>query len=159
MSHTAGQKAGGTTAGQRGRCGNGEGNIRSRSNGDWEGRVTLDDGKRCSVYGNTRQEVAKELTTALRTRDSGQSFALNERQTVAAYLSSWLETIKPTVEPSTWVRYEVDVRRHLIPALGRTKLAKLTPQQVQVLFAEKLNAGPSQYRAQCGTCARYCDGH
>lgn len=128
-------------AGQKGRRGNGEGSIRQRANGDWEARITLDDGKRHSVYGKTRAEVAKKLLAALRTRDSGQLFALDERQTIATYLTSWLQTIKPTVEPSTWERYELDVRRHLIPVLGKSKLAKLTPQQVQVLFAEKLNAG------------------
>jgi hypothetical protein len=99
------------------------------------------DGTRVSLYGKTRQAAAKKLAAAIHDRDHGILIARDERQTVAMYLTAWLETVRPTVEASTWERYELDVRRHLIPALGKTRLGNLTPQQVQLLVAEKLNAG------------------
>src|SRR5258708_4011267 len=123
--------------------GNGEGTIRIRADGLWEARVTLDDSRRVSLYAKSRQEAAQRLAATIRDRDRGMLIARDARQMVATYLAAWLETIKPTVEASTYERYELDVRRHLIPTLGKTRLAMLTPQQVHLLLAEKLNSGLS----------------
>lgn len=122
------------------RRGAGEGNIRQRTNGLWEARLVLDDGTRRSFYAKTRQEAAKKLAAAIRDVDTGVPL-VSERQTVGQYLAGWLEAAKPTVELTTWERYESDVRLHLSPALGRVSLAKLTPQQVAQFLAAKLNAG------------------
>lgn len=53
------------------------------------------------------------------------------------------ESIKPYRAPKTYEQYEYLCRIHLIPALGRTQLEKLTPDQVQRLLAAKLSAGLS----------------
>ena len=46
--------------------GNGEGSIYfQESRQRWAAAVTLDGGKRKVIYGKTRQEVARKLTTAL----------------------------------------------------------------------------------------------
>ena len=60
------------------RRGNGEGGIRQRVIKDkatgaviderWEARLTLEGGQHKSLYGATRQEVARKLTAALRAR-------------------------------------------------------------------------------------------
>ena len=128
-------------AGRKGRKGNGEGNIRQRSDGRWEGRLALPNGRSKSLYGRTRAEVARRLAAAIRDRDHGMVVALDERQTVGQYLAAWLETIRPTVKPRTHQRYELAVRVHLIPALGGVRLARLSAQQVQGLYAAKLTAG------------------
>ena len=44
---------------------------------------------------------------------------------------------------STWVRHEINVRVHLIPALGRVRLGKLDPLQVQSFYRSKLDEGLS----------------
>ncbi len=133
------------------RRGNGEGTLRPRRRRDkqtgewkragWEARIMLADGRRKSIYGASRQEVAGRLAAAIRDRDKGMLIARDERQTLQQYLTSWLETVRPTVESSTYERYELDVQRHLVPALGKTRLAFVSPQQVQNLLAEKLNSG------------------
>jgi integrase len=69
--------------------GNNEGNIKRRSDGRWEARITTRDGARKSFYGSTRQEVARRLTEALRDQDQGLP-VVGERQTVEQYLSSTL---------------------------------------------------------------------
>jgi integrase len=126
----------------RGKRGNNEGSIYQRSDGRWVASISLGGGERKSFYGKTRAEVAHALTAALREKDRGVSLSeLDERQTVGQYLTSWLETARPTIEPSTFERYELDVRRHLIPALGRIRLTRLSPQHVQLLLAEELSAG------------------
>lgn len=62
---------------------------------------------------------------------------------VGAYLDRWLSAISGAVKERTWVRYEVDVRLHIKPLVGGTKLLKLTPLDVQELYRSKLDSGLS----------------
>lgn len=123
--------------------GNNEGSITRRPDGRWHARMSLDSGKRKHFYGKTRQEVAAQLTAALRERDQGLSLVLDERQTLAQYLDSWLATMRSAVRPRTWQRYEQYIRLHTTPFLGKVALSKLTAQQVQGLYANRLEAGCS----------------
>jgi integrase len=59
------------------------------------------------------------------------------------YLRSWLETMRPTVKESAWIRYEQLLRVHALPGIGRIPLARLTPQQVQHLYGDRLATGRS----------------
>ena len=126
-----------------GKRGNNEGTITRRADGRWQARVSLDAGKRKYFYGKTRQEVAAQLTAALRDRDQGLPLIVDERQTLAQYLGSWLATMRSTVRPRTWQRYEQYIRLHTTPLLGKIPLTKLTAQQVQSLYANRLGAGCS----------------
>ncbi len=67
----------------------------------------------------------------------------NERLTTAHFLCDWLQSARPSLRSSTYDRYEQIVRLHALPALGRIPLARLTPQHLQRLYAEKLAAGLS----------------
>src|SRR5258707_15513684 len=120
------------------RRGKGEGNIRLHHDGRWEARYTLPDGARRSFMGKTRTEVAKRLTEALRDLDRGITAPRDGRQTLGAYLDSWLVIKKPTVEPGYWRRLEESVRIYIKPSLGKVPLTKLTPQQIQRLYAQML---------------------
>jgi integrase len=126
------------------RRGHGEGSIHKRSDGRWAAVLDLgyQDGKRKRkyFYGETRREVAERLIAAQRDHQQGLP-ALGERQTLGQYLTGWLAATKPTIEPTTWERYESDVRLHLSPGLGRIRMAKLTPQQVAQFFTGKLERG------------------
>ncbi len=119
--------------------GNHEGSIRKRDDGRWEARYTAPDGKRKSLYGKTRQEVAKQLTAILRDQDMGV-FVVGERQTMEQFLQVWLETMRYQVRRSSWQRYRNYVR-HIVSVLGKVVLAKLTAQQVQMFYTRKLNEG------------------
>jgi integrase len=130
-------------AGKAGRRGNHEGNIRRRADGRWEARITLAGGRVKSFYGKTRQEVVQRLTRAQHERQQGLLIALDERQTVAQYLASWLATIEPTVKPRTWQRYEQAVRVHVEPALGTQRLVRLSAQHVQAFYVALLAEGLS----------------
>jgi integrase len=124
------------------RHGNGEGTIRQRPDGRWEARLHLPDGTRKSFYGATRQDVARRLAEGRRDRDKGLPI-VREKQAVATFLADWLEVVRPTVKPRTWIRYRQLVSKHANPALGTIKLMKLTPQQVQGMYANKLAEGLS----------------
>lgn len=116
-----------------GRRGNSEGSIRKRiREGEerWEARYVDAEGKRRSLYGKTRQEVARKLSEALRLREQGVMVS-TDRQTVGDYLTSWFNTTKKhEVRPSSHLRYGFDIRLHLVPGLGQHRLAKLTAQHI-----------------------------
>lgn len=124
----------------RGRRGNGDGSITQRKDGRWQGAVSLPGTggtRRKTVYGETREEVRQKLTKLQRDLDRGLPIA-QERQTVERYLTNWLATKKAMgdILPSSYQRYENDIRVHIVPALGRYTLAKVTasPYLVQDLY-------------------------
>jgi hypothetical protein len=53
--------------------------------------------------------------------------------TVASWLKAWLasEQQRGKIRPSTYRRYEMDIRNHLIPEIGHLKLSALTLDDVQ----------------------------
>lgn len=104
--------------------------------------MSLDGGKRKTYYGKTYEEVRRKLATLVRERDMGLP-VVGEKQTVAQYLTAWLQVAKPTIRPRSWRRYEELSRRHIVPTLGKTALARLTAQQVQQLYSAKLEEGLS----------------
>jgi integrase len=125
-----------------GRRGNNEGSLTKRPDGRWEARITLADGKRKSFYGKTRQEAAKRLAAAVRDQIVGLPI-VGEKQTLVQYLDHWLEVAKPTIKPRTYHLYEMFVRVHIVPSLGTTALARLSPQHIQAFYAGRLAAGLS----------------
>ncbi len=128
--------------------GNNEGSIRQRPDGSWEARVSLSGGKRKSLYGKTRAEVAKKLTEARRAADQGLPVATG-RNTVAGFLNRWLEEVaRPGVRPSTFAGYRNVVEHHLIPMIGKMPLDRLTPQDVQQLLNQHVAAGLSPRTVQ-----------
>jgi integrase len=122
--------------------GNREGTITHRADGRWEARITVDNGKRRCLYGKTRREVAQKLLHATKAREDGLPMP-GAHLTVGQYLENWLSAVKTQVRPRTWKRYEQYVRLHAIPGLGRTQLVKLTPEQLEALYAAKVKAGLS----------------
>ncbi len=122
--------------------GNNEGSITKRPTGLWEARITLADGKRKSFYGKTRQEAARKLTAALRDLDAGLP-VIGGKETVGQYLTNWLQATRATIRPTTWRRYEQFIRIHALPTLDTIPLVKLTAQQIQLLYAKKLEEGQS----------------
>ncbi len=129
------------------RRGNGEGSITELPDGRWQSRVDLGyvNGKRVrkAYFGKTRAEAARKLNAALAERERGIA-PPPERETVAKFLTRWLEeVVKPKVRPKTYASYESVCRVHLIPALGRHRLMKLEPSHIQSLMKAKQDQGLS----------------
>lgn len=125
--------------------GNGEGSVYHRkSDNKWVASVTLENGKRKVFYGNTQKEVLEKLTKARHEQQQSTLPTNTSRQTVEQFLKHWLEnTQEQSVRPRTYERYEEVVRLHIVPALGRHQLQKLTVQHVQAFYARKLKEGLS----------------
>jgi integrase len=131
--------------------GNGEGSICRRKNGGWMAQYavyTPEGRKRKTIYGKTRKEVAKKLAKALADREGGFIFDAGN-QTVSEYLERWLaDSVKGSVKPSTYESYKWLVRRHIIPTLGRVKLASLNAAHLQGFYSSKLEQGLSPRSVQ-----------
>ncbi len=127
---------------------NGEGSISKRKDGRWEGRYTIETPlgpKRRTVYGKTRGEVAKKLAAAPRE----ETVSVDPKLILKDYLGTWLrDSVKNSVRPTTYHRYEGVVRLHINPFVGDTKLLKLTPDRVQALYRNRLDAGCSPRTVQ-----------
>jgi integrase len=67
----------------------------------------------------------------------------DERQTVAQFLERWLEYKRGRLRPRAWQTYEQAVRLHLVPGLGKTTLARLSPAQLEAWFRTHQQNGAS----------------
>ena len=127
-----------------GRRGNREGSITKRKDGLYMARYTVEmtsgKKKRKTIYAKTRQEAAEKLTKAMADRDGGLVFE-DENMRVADYLDTWLKGLTGSVRQSTLDGYEIAVRVHIKPALGRLMLKKLTPAHVASFYQDKLTDG------------------
>ena len=124
------------------RRGNSEGSITQRADGRWMARLSLPDGTRKAVYGKTKAEAIKRLQAAQRTIAQGLPLG-NERETVAAWLKTWLTAAEGRTRPRTAQRYQQIVRLHLTPRLGHIRLTWLTPADVERAMREAAEAGQS----------------
>ena len=126
------------------RRGHGEGTIFKARDGRWVAMLDLGYStgrrRRKAFYGVTRKDVQERLAMAVNSRRQGLP-SVSERQTVADYLSTWLEATRASVRPRTWSRYEQYVRIHAIPEIGRLSIARLTPQDLQRLYSARLERG------------------
>jgi integrase len=132
------------------RRGNGEGSIYLRGDGRWVGSVTLGrdaKGKRIrrTIYGKTKTEAQAELSK-LQSQKAVGTLKKADRQTVAEYLTAWLESCaRPSIDAATFLNYETSANKHIIPAIGHLSVTKLTPQQIQAMYSMMEHNGSSGY--------------
>jgi integrase len=119
---------------------NGEGQVRHRPDGRWEGRYWTQDGQRRSVFGHTKDDAVRKLREAVIARDRG-TLAMPSRETIASYLQTWLAGAQPSLRPMTYQSYESIIRTQLEPRLGKLRLTQLRPQHVQRLLADLIADG------------------
>lgn len=128
-----------------------EGSVFQRKDGRWVAQVRLENGKMKQRYFKPEQE--KEARIALRKmlheKEQG-TLATGPNQTLKAYLEGWLEQQYKfsNILSSTYVSYRILMRKHIIPVLGHIRLQKLTHQQVETLYAKKLDEGLSARRVK-----------
>jgi integrase len=124
--------------------GNQEGSIHKRADGRWAGVLHLGyaNGKRQRkyYYGETRRDVQQRLTAALRDQQQGITPA-PERQTVGQFLRRYLETVVSGRAGNTQRNTRAIVTTHLVPAFGARPLVKLTPAEIQRLYADLQRRG------------------
>ena len=122
------------------RRGNGEGSIRKRADGRWEGRYTVGTdyatGKRIvkSIFGKSQSEVRDRLRKAIE-ENRGPAINFNGDYTVGEWMWLWFETYsKPNIRPSTVKNYSNYIRNHIEPGIGYIKLKQLTALHIQQFY-------------------------
>ena len=126
---------------------NGEGNIRKRKDGRWEGRYTAGHnpatGKAIykNVLGKTQAEVKEKLKKAIE-ETKGLNIAKAESYTVGQWMDVWYEYYaKIKVRPSSHKTYEGYIKNHIKPSVGNIPLTKLTTLDLQRLYQKLLTEG------------------
>ena len=126
---------------------NGEGSIRKRKDGRWEGRYTAGHdpatGKQIfkNVLGKTQAEVKEKLKKAL--VEAGQiDFTKSGKYTVGTWMDEWFENVaKIKVRPSSHQTYRGYIDNHIKPNIGNIPLEKLTTMDLQKLYRTLLTKG------------------
>lgn len=104
--------------------------------------------KRVYVYGRTYEEareklIAEQAKVMAGIPVSAQSWKLG------AYLDYWLENVvMPTRRPATVALYEINIRVHLKPGLGKHQLRRLSVATVQTFLNDKIKSGQSVRNVQ-----------
>jgi integrase len=122
----------------RGRRGNNEGMIRLRKDGRWEARVSVPGEKRKCFYGHRREDVARQVSVALRDLQKGIGPIRDERLTVSRFLQDWIARLD--VRTNSYFYDEQMVRLHIVPRLGRIPLARLSPAHVRKCLDDLLES-------------------
>lgn len=125
----------------------GDGSIYQRSNGRFIGEYTDINGKRRYISGKNKSEVKAKLKEALKNKDGGVSYDAG-RLTFGDYLDQWLDSVKDSLRPGAFRRYEEAVRIHIKPTLGNVKLSRLNSLQLQKLYRTKTHEGLSPRTVQ-----------
>ncbi|MBD5170101.1 MAG: site-specific integrase [Oscillibacter sp.] len=126
---------------------NGEGSIRKRSDGRWEGRYTAgrnpETGKPIykNVLGKTQAEVKAKLKAAI--EDSANLDVLKaEQYTTGQWMDVWFENCaKIKVRPSSHQTYRGYIDNHIKPNIGDIPLNKLSSLHLQKLYKKLLAGG------------------
>ena len=124
-----------------GKRANGEGSVyRRKSDGRWVGSLSLPDGTRKVFYAKKQSEVIAKLDEAANDLRRGM-LTIGSNTTLQEYLENWLENVhKPIIRLSTYLNYCKLLKNYLVPGLGKVKIHKLTPQQVQVFYSQEVSS-------------------
>ena len=126
---------------------NGEGNIRKRKDGRWEGRYTVghdpETGKAIikNVLGKTQAEVKEKLKKAIE-ENVGIDYGRAKTYTVRTWLEVWMENYaKVKLRPSTFKTLQGFLKNHIKPQIGSIPLADLTSLDLQRFYKHLLDGG------------------
>ena len=126
---------------------NGEGNIRKRKDGRWEGRYTAGrdpiTGKQIfkNVLGKTQAEVKEKLKKAL---EEAKKIDITRagKYTVASWMEEWFENVaKLKVRTSSHQTYRGYIDHHIAPNIGKIPLEKLSTMDLQKLYRKLMIKG------------------
>lgn len=116
---------------------NGEGTVRLRKDGRWEGRIVIgydENGlpKTKNVLAKTKGECIEKLKALKSTITPDTPIKLKADMPFGEWLDHWYETYcKPNARPATQRTYEGYIRLYLHPRLGSIPLNKVTTSDIQ----------------------------
>ena len=125
---------------------NGEGTVRLRKDGRWEGRVVIgydDKGKpkTKSVLAHTKSECVEKLER--QKEECGRTAEkLKPDMPFGEWIDFWYKYFSsPKLRPTTQATYENRIYGHIIPSVGKIPLSKLTQNDLQQFYAKLKRTG------------------
>ena len=117
----------------------GDGMVRKREDGRWEGRIVVGHKKNGTpIFQHAYAHTQKELTEKLHQNiERYQDVELTEdsRMTLGEWLDRWLTDYKEnTVRPGTLAGYRSCIENYIKPQLGSKQVSLVTSQDVQKLY-------------------------
>ena len=125
----------------------GDGSIRLRKDGRWEGRFVVGRDARGfpvtkNVLARTKAECAARLKELRERLETPAPEPTRPGITLGAWLDRWYQEYKKAnLRPNTQMSYERRIYQHIIPALGRIPLDKLTARDIQQFYANLKKSG------------------
>ena len=117
----------------------GEGLVRKRADGRWEGRIVVghkEDGSPIfrSVFARTQKEVMRKLHSQIETyRDVELTEESN--MTLGEWMDKWLgDYMALTIRESTMDSYQTMTKHYIKPYLGDEKIGSITTADIQQLY-------------------------
>ena len=115
---------------------NGEGTIwYAEKEGRYRAQYPDASGRRRTLTARTKREIEKKLRVALTKRDSNTLEEMTSiAGTVEELLTNFVKSLDGKLEPKTIERYSLDVKRYLIPEIGKLKLAQLNSDVIELAY-------------------------
>jgi len=117
--------------------------VAKRPNGKWRARYRGPDGRERARHFDRKIDAERWLNSVEHAKNRGEWIDPARAQvTVGAWCDRWLDT-QVQLKPTTRVRYEGLVARHVKPTWGRVPLAKVAPADVDAWLGALLRSGLS----------------
>lgn len=124
----------------------GDGLVRKRADGRWEGRIVVghkENGNPIyrSVFAEKQSDLMPRLNE-LKMQYAGVELTKESSITLGEWLKKWLDEYKkPILRPSTYSGYGKDIENHILPYLGAKKLTQLKTADLQKHYNRLLESG------------------
>ena len=133
----------------------GQGLLRKRKDGRWEGRIVID-------YDEKGLPITKTVTSKSKTECQAKMEKLkeslgktNNKINSKMLFGEWLDYCykvysKPFIKPKTQEDYENRIYNHIIPEIGEISIEDLTQSDLQKFYARLKTSGRKNHIEKCG---------
>ena len=134
----------------------GDGTVRQRKDGRWEGRIVIgydDNGypKTKNVLAKTKKECVEKLQKLKEDYGGLKPEKVRSEMPFGDWLTYWYENhSKPKIRPTTQETYESRIRLHIIPEIGDIPLNKLTQNDLQQFYGRLKKSGRKRFTDKYG---------
>ena len=125
----------------------GEGSVRQRKDGRWEGRVVIGYDEKGlprtkNVLAKTKRECQEKLKQLRETVTGPKTEKVRPEMPFGEWLDFWYQNyVKPQIRPTTQANYETKIYQHIIPELGKIPLNQLAQKDLQQFYARMKTGG------------------
>ena len=125
----------------------GDGSVRQRKDGRWEGRVVIGYDEKGlprtkNVLAKTKRECQEKLKQLRETVTGSKTEKVRPEMPFGEWLDFWYQNyVKPQIRPTTQANYEAKIYQHIIPELGKIPLNQLAQKDLQQFYARMKTGG------------------